>query len=284
MSRSNARTGAENVDKVTRIDAGATSNARIPFMVGVVGHNDPAVAAKGALEDALRNIFELVYSRYESSPVEVLSSLAEGADQIVADVALEKGCLVRAPLPFPPDVYVQSTSFQSEEAREHFRSLLYDPRVSWFVVPLPAGERDHQQGWAGLLNGPQNRNTCYANAGGYIVRHCLVLIALWDGELGGTSGTEEMVRFRYEGTVPSLYPCASLCVPAAPPGRSWRSTRHERGVIISASPKPVGSTSSCRLQESSCADSSGNTGLALALVLPARLWNAGRSVRKQEPQ
>jgi tetratricopeptide (TPR) repeat protein len=58
-----------------------------------------------------------------------------------------------------------------------------------------------------FLHDSEKRRTCYANAGGYIVRNCHALIALWDGqESGKPSGTTEMVTCKLEGKAPLLYP------------------------------------------------------------------------------
>ncbi len=196
-----------NVTNPTRVDSAANDTAAIPIVLGVVGHIDPAPDAKNTLESSLRWVFELMRSRYKNSPIEVLSSLAEGADQIVADVALEMGCSVRVPLPFPSEVYAHSSSFRSPESRAHFLSLLDDARVASFVVPLPEDlEPRDQAGWEAIRDDHTGRGRCYANAGGYIVRHCAVLIALWDGEEGEPSGTAEMVRYMSEGKIPECYP------------------------------------------------------------------------------
>ena len=128
----------------------------------------------------------------------LLSSLAQGADQLCATVALEKGLQVIAPLPFPAALYLQSSSFDSDKARLQCEALLKDPRVTAFVTPLPEEEMSSTTlGWARLLEADGTRHRCYANAGGYVVLHCHALIALWDGEESGASaGTAQMVQFK----------------------------------------------------------------------------------------
>src|SRR5580700_7560579 len=109
----------------------------IPIVLGVVGHRDlrSDEETKGKLEDELSRIFQEFEVAYPNSPKILLSPLAPGADQLAADVALERPqWSVRAPLPFEPDVFLQSTSFQTEDAnhnkvpdlagRENFEKLL----------------------------------------------------------------------------------------------------------------------------------------------------------------
>jgi hypothetical protein len=88
-------------------------------------------------------------------------------------VALEQGARVIAPLPFPPTVYAQSSSFDGDApARERFLDWVSDPawkgKVRAFVVNRP-DEPDHDDlaGWTALMKDRQERHVCYANAGGF---------------------------------------------------------------------------------------------------------------------
>src|SRR5262249_8717658 len=80
-------------------------------------------------------------------------------------------------------------------------TLLQHPRVTSFVTSLPKEEMPSDDaGWARLLEIPETRHRCYANAGGYVVLHCHALIALWDGEQSNASaGTAQMVQFKRTG-------------------------------------------------------------------------------------
>ena len=160
------------------------------------------------LRQAVSDIFTPFARYYRHTPLVLLSSLAQGADQLCATVALEKGLQVIAPLPFPAEVYRQSSSFDSDEARHQLDALLEDPRVTAFVAPLPEDEMPSDDtGWARLLEAAGMRHRCYANAGGYVVLHCHALIALWDGEESDTpAGTAQMVQFKRTGRPPEAYP------------------------------------------------------------------------------
>jgi hypothetical protein len=183
---------------------------QIPLVLGIVGHLDPATVVHETLKSAVRKLLDDIRGRYPSTPIEVLSSLAEGADQLSAEAALEMGFAVRAPLPFPPKIYAQSTSFRTNGPRDKFLRWIDEGRVSWFVVPLPnMPASDNLQEWERLRDDDDGRRMCYANAGAYIVQHCLSLIALWDGMAGDParpSGTAEMVRFKLSGAMPRCNP------------------------------------------------------------------------------
>jgi hypothetical protein len=199
----------------------------IPIVLGVVGHRDlpPDQATLSQLEAALRQVFEEFDQAYPNSPKILLSPLAPGADQLAVKVALERPCWsVRAPLPFEPDVFLQSTSFQTADenhnkvpdvaGRKEFERLLGHERVEWFVVPVPPEMRRSAAEWEQVVSGrpgeadedKELRRACYANPGGYIVRHCHTLLALWDEKKATRpSGTAEIVQFQLSGVPPSLY-------------------------------------------------------------------------------
>ena len=180
----------------------------VPIVLGVTGHRDVRQADVPRLRQAVSDIIKQFTRYYRHTPLVLLSSLAQGADQLCATVALEKGLQVIAPLPFPAALYLQSSSFDSDEARLQCEALLKDPRVTAFVTPLPAQEMPSDDtGWARLLEADGTRHRCYANAGGYVVLHCHALIALWDGEESEASaGTAQMVQFKRTGRPPEAYP------------------------------------------------------------------------------
>src|SRR5262249_874846 len=197
----------------------------IPIVLGVVGHRDIAADARTRLESALQAVFDEFDEAYPNSPKVLLSPLAPGADQLAAEVALRRPqWSVRAPLPFEPDVFLQSTTFLVEDenkkkvadlaGQKKFGELR--ERVEWVGVPMPPDRQPADGDWARVARGQPGetaedldlRRACYANSGGYIVRHCQTLIALWDGVQEGAlpSGTADIVRFKLGGVTPSLYP------------------------------------------------------------------------------
>lgn len=127
---------------------------------------------------------------YAETPAGFLfvSPLARGGDRLAARVALAHGYTLHVPMPFPLDVY--RTDFDGAEkdceppltaAQDlaEFEALL-DQAAGRFELD---GDKKEQQGRS------------YAAVGRFVVRHCSLLIAIWDGRPGhGQGGTAEIVR------------------------------------------------------------------------------------------
>ncbi|MCU1366527.1 MAG: hypothetical protein JWL72_4561 [Ilumatobacteraceae bacterium] len=143
--------------------------------IGVSGHrsyNNPEVVA--AMTDA---VLERVLQGHTAPTV--ISNLAEGADQLVAELVLNRpGAALEVVLPLPIDDY--DNDFVSTDTRRHFDALL--ARASSVMVI------DQIRGEA--------RESAYERAGHAIVDACDVLVALWDGlPARGRGGTAEMVQY-----------------------------------------------------------------------------------------
>jgi hypothetical protein len=201
--------GRKTIDAFTRNGLPA-----VPIVLGFVGHRDPKPGDLATLRHRLAEIFYQFRSAYRYTPLVLLSSLAEGADQIAARVALENDVFVRVPLPFPLDAYRQSTSFRSARGRNELAALLCEPGVEAFEVPLPENSVACGFDWRAVAGDRDDRNSslrqaCYANVGGYIVRHCHALIVLSDEDEDGprlSSRTAEFARFKLHGIPPEHYP------------------------------------------------------------------------------
>lgn len=182
----------------------------VPLVIGVVGHRDLRAEDTATLRAALAKIFQQFVQAYPNTPIVLLSSLAEGADQLAAEVAQENGIIVRAPLPFERAVYRQSTSFDTEAARAKLDQFLDSSKIEWFRAPLPRAIDDSVSDWAAVARGenPSLTDVCYVNAGGYIVRHSNLLIALWneDEKRESPSITGQLVAFKLHGIAPHNYP------------------------------------------------------------------------------
>jgi hypothetical protein len=148
------------------------SDGLLPLIVGVTGHRDLAPDDDSAVQRQVRDVFANLHAAYPHTPIVLLSSLAEGADRVVAHAALECGAELYAVLPVEPQLY--EDDFATSESVEEFRALKARSRGS-LVVNAPTTKRDDR----------------YAAAGAFVVGHCEILIALWDGNEdempGGTS-------------------------------------------------------------------------------------------------
>jgi hypothetical protein len=188
----------------------------IPYRIriGVTGHrklDDPAAiraAVRRAIDAELENLFpeesrqNIVRVRSAGTTVisfRVLSPLAEGADRVVARAVLDyPGARLDVVLPLTVDDYLED--FETEESKKEFQDLLARCRRP---VPLRARRiRDdrHDPGDQAEL-----RRDAYKEVGEYVVDHCDVLIAVWDGQPArGRGGTAEVVKYAQEQNRPII--------------------------------------------------------------------------------
>ncbi|MGB5024895.1 MAG: hypothetical protein WBO44_06070 [Saprospiraceae bacterium] len=128
----------------------------------------------------------------------ILSSLAEGADRIVADAVLD---LPNSKLDviLPLDVNDYTQDFQTEDSKTEFHNLL---NKADFIYSLKSSPLSKNVPTTDLQ---EARNEAYLKAGQYIVAHCDVLIAVWDGKAAkGKGGTAEIVDYAREQQCPII--------------------------------------------------------------------------------
>lgn len=142
------------------------TRARVGLRLGVTGHrtlHDPD--AVGALVDDLLDGL--------GSTGTVVSSLAEGADRLVAERALARpGWSLAVVLPFEPLEY--GDDFATVSSRNEFDDLLAEAAE---VEEVPA---------------QPTRVEAYLAAGRRVLVSCDVLVAVWDGQ-PARGGTAEIV-------------------------------------------------------------------------------------------
>lgn len=139
----------------------------------LVGH-DPAPARGGA------GNFKL----------QIVSPLAEGADRLVAEAALDEGAELIAPLPFPRERY--ALDFADPASRADFFALL--GRAAQVV------EIDGRRG------SERSRQEAYRAVGTLVLRKSDMLIALWDGrKASGPGGTADVIDEAREAGRPVLW-------------------------------------------------------------------------------
>lgn len=130
--------------------------------------------------DCIAAIEQLRRDRRAAS-IEILSSLAEGADRIVAHLVPEHAERLVVILPLDADDY--RNDFATPDSRRDFDELLESAELVDVTGPDDGATRE----------------SAYERAGLGIVERCDVLLALWDGEPArGRGGTAEIVRAAYE--------------------------------------------------------------------------------------
>ena len=160
---------------------------RLPFRlwIGVTGHRE--LPPDPALVERVREVLDRARRAFPASdatPVRlgVVSSLAEGADRLVAgEVLATEDALLEVPLPLPSDEYQRD--FASQRSREEFAELLARASFVTVVPDMPS------------------REETYAEAGRLVVDRCDALVAIWDGApsrgVGGTADAVAHARDRY---------------------------------------------------------------------------------------
>ncbi len=175
------------------------NHSTIPIVIGVTGHRDLREADISPLESSVGGLIDSVRRGHPDTPLILLSPLAEGADRLVARVALNRGVRLVVPLPLPIAEYEKD--FETAESLAEFRELIGHAEERFELRLLP-GISENQ-----IVTGGEQRNLQYAQVGAYIVRHSQVLIALWDGnqpDKEPTGGTAQIVRFKLRG-IPDPY-------------------------------------------------------------------------------
>jgi hypothetical protein len=187
---------------------------RVPILIGACGHRN--IANSDELTGAVKTQCEALKKSYPHSPFVILSALAEGADRLIAKVAMKAlGAELIAVLPMPPEEYERD--FQTAESRDEFRALLKSA-LYVRVADAPPGDAWKVEG--------EPRNIQYARAGAIIADHAQVLFAIWDGKPArGTGGTADQVVWFERGYSPNAYTLyKNQVTPLDPlePGRSIR--------------------------------------------------------------
>jgi hypothetical protein len=166
-------------------------------VLGVTGHRAFRAADEEPLSTLVASIVADLRSMYSHTPLILLTPLAEGADRLVAEVALAAGAWLVVPMPFARRTY--EATFRDHESRRHFNRLLTHPRTLR-VLELP--ELPDRAG-AGRFDEDTRRRSAYLQCGAFVARHSQILIALWDGQPGhGAGGTADVVAYRRTGRLP----------------------------------------------------------------------------------
>jgi hypothetical protein len=174
---------------------GGQTGYAIPLIVAVTGHRDLVAEEIPRIRELVSKFFKDARDEYPDRGVSVMTSLAEGADQLVAEEAVRLGVPLIVPLPMPRELYVKD--FESVTVREKF-DYLSSRAAETYELPLVPGntvESISVQGDA--------RDLQYAQLGVFLCAHCHILLALWDGkDTDRLGGTGQVVRFHHDDVMP----------------------------------------------------------------------------------
>jgi hypothetical protein len=167
----------------------------ISLAIGVTGHRDLVDVELPVLRARIAELLDYLAREFPGLPLKALSSLAEGADRLFAEVALDRGIPLVAVLPMPADEYERD--FTEATSRRQFRELLGRSEVIELAPARGVPPADTATG----------REARYAAAGVFIASHCQVLVAVWDGKPSQhRGGTADIVRYRITGYLPGTDP------------------------------------------------------------------------------
>ena len=152
------------------------------YVIGVCGHRHLPHEGIAAITAKIQAFYQAEVTRSGAERITIMSSLAVGSDTLCAKLALDSGLRLIVPLPMKALEY--RNDFPEPLASEYDCLLSIADQV--FVVdaqePVPPN--------------PQ-RGFYYRQAGIYVVKHCDVLLAVWDGnerDSADGAGTWETVK------------------------------------------------------------------------------------------
>ena len=139
--------------------------------IAVTGHRDVVINETLLLQ--LDDFFREMSKKYKH--IILLSALADGADQCVAESALKyENIDLHVPLPLIQELYLETI-----DNKENFYTLAKSAKET-FEVPK-------------VFENP------YENLGYYLVDNSDVLLSLWDGDYNGkVGGTGEVLKYAKE--------------------------------------------------------------------------------------
>ena len=197
---------AREVPSIVRRRTGRT--VRRDIVIGVTGHRLHRLSNHGsAFYRALERTLTFIRTQHPGAAFTVMSSLAEGADRLVARAAMDVlDARLHVPLPLPYDLYLDdfgaSTVLDREASLSEFHELL-GRAERYFELPALFGNQIELARTSQA--GAHARARQYALAGAYVVQRSHELLAVWDGEAHeGEGGTAQIVQWRVHG-VPEPY-------------------------------------------------------------------------------
>jgi len=141
--------------------------------IGVTGHR--SLSDIDTISILVDEALNKIVTAFGERSLQIISPLAKGADRLVVWRAFSNyDTQLVVPLPLALSEYL--LDFPSETSQTEFLTLLAKAEQ---VIELP---------YAG------SREACYQSAGMFVLNHCDVLIAIWNGmPAGGVGGTGEIV-------------------------------------------------------------------------------------------
>ena len=163
--------------------------------IGITGHRNLKEQCIPCYRARIHDMLVSLKEKHEE--LLVYSSLADGADRLVVEVAMELDIEYVAVLPMPKNIYITD---YDEVSTDTFNTLLN--KAVWEIeIPLVDGNT-----LLSITIDSEERNSQYEAAGLYMSDHCDILMALWDGKYSlFKGGTSEIVKYHLAKMHYSLY-------------------------------------------------------------------------------
>ncbi len=173
----------------------STTPRRLPLVIAVTGHRNLCAEELPGLRRSVRDFLVDMRDRFPDRRLQLLTPLAEGADQLAADVALELELEVIAVLPMSASAY--RDDFPSPDRLEAFDLKLARMHEVIELPPVQGHAADaHAEPGA-------ERDAQYAQLGVFLAAHCHLLLAIWDGKPSDhVGGTADVVQFHHDSHMP----------------------------------------------------------------------------------
>jgi len=153
----------------------------IPVIFAVTGHRDIHSDAISQIRKIIKDRFESFQNNYPHTPAILISALAEGADMLVAEVAIECGIELHVMFPYEEKAYLNS--FKNSDNIQIFKKL--KSKASRIEVLSDKNLSSSEE--------------LYEILGKKLADISTILIALWDGKDNGKKGgTSEVVKYKEE--------------------------------------------------------------------------------------
>jgi hypothetical protein len=165
-----------------------SESAAIPLLVGVVGHRDLVPEEIPAIRAAVEKLLRAVRDAQLDVPISLLSAQAEGADLLVAEVALELGIDIIALLPHAAAQC--RADLTSDTARAVFDRTMAGAEILELKMAADPDSPDPAESG-------DARDRQFERTGDLIALHCSLMIAIWDGlDTEHRAGTAQSIKRR----------------------------------------------------------------------------------------
>lgn len=172
-----------------------TTKGPLPFVISVTGHRDLVVEDIPLVKEMVKAKLTELIEKFPTTPIVLLTGLAEGADRLVAHLALDLSIGIIAVLPMATAEYEKD--FESAESVEEFRLLC---GKSIRTITLSDAPWMTEGDWK--IPGDA-RNDRYANLGLFLAIHAEDMICLSNNKPNKkTGGTNDVISFKRDGLPP----------------------------------------------------------------------------------